>query len=136
MIHYVLDASALLELYVAERPDPWLRRAFRHHRCASAEVLDLDAATRLGRLVELGALSEVDAREVLREVRAAPVLRVRHGPLLERVWALRHAAHSHAAVYLALAELLEVPLLTSDPGLDEVPGHSVRVVLSSGSAPA
>jgi predicted nucleic acid-binding protein len=50
-----------------------------------------------------------------------------HDPLLPRVWELRTSVTAHDAVYLALAEVLEAPLLTLDRRLARVRGHGARV---------
>jgi predicted nucleic acid-binding protein len=46
---------------------------------------------------------------------------------LTRVWALRPSATAYDACYLALAELLAAPLLTSDGKLASVAGHRALV---------
>lgn len=114
MIRWVLDASALLELMVVEQPDPSLRDAFRFDRCVTPEVMDLDAADVLSRLVARGDLPAAEAVQVLRDVRAAPVQRFPHRPLLTRVWGYREHLPPYGAAYVALAGILGVPLLTSD----------------------
>lgn len=50
-----------------------------------------------------------------------------HDVLLGRIWELRHNASACDAAYLALAEVLDAPLLTSDARLGEVPGTSARI---------
>ena len=55
------------------------------------------------------------------------IMRYPHDPLLPRVWELRMSVTAHDAVYLALAEVLEAPLLTLDRRLARVRGHGARV---------
>jgi len=52
-----------------------------------------------------------------------------HRPFLPRVWQLRHNLTSYDAVYVALAELLNAPLLTRDRKLGTASGHSARIEL-------
>lgn len=45
-----------------------------------------------------------------------------HAPVAERAWALRGAVTYYDAIYVALAELLEAPLVTLDEQLARAPG--------------
>jgi len=47
--------------------------------------------------------------------------------LLPRVWELRTSVTAYDAVYLALAEVLEAPLLTLDRRLARARGHRARI---------
>ncbi len=58
-----------------------------------------------------------------------PLLRWPHTPLLPRIWVLRANLTAYDATYVALAEELEAPLLTSDGRLADAPGHRARVEL-------
>jgi predicted nucleic acid-binding protein len=60
-------------------------------------------------------------------LRVFPVTRHSHEPLLERVWALRQNVTAYDAMYVALAELLDVPLITRDGRLARSSGHSARI---------
>ena len=52
---------------------------------------------------------------------------VPHDVLLPRVWELRKNLTAYDAVYIALAEALEMPLLTCDAHIAGAPGHRARV---------
>jgi predicted nucleic acid-binding protein len=54
-----------------------------------------------------------------------------HEPLRPRVWGLRHNLTAYDAAYVALAELLEAPLLTTDRALSRSSGHIARIELPS-----
>jgi len=56
-------------------------------------------------------------------------IRYPHGYLLPRVWELRHALTAYDAVYVALAEVLDAPLLTRDRRLADAKGHHARIEL-------
>lgn len=58
-----------------------------------------------------------------------PIRRYPHDLLLPRVWELRNNLTAYDAVYVALAELLEAPLLTRDKRLAAAAGHRARVEL-------
>ena len=58
-----------------------------------------------------------------------PFRRYPHDWLLLRVWELRNNVTAYDAVYVALAEALDAPLLTSDRHLAAAAGHHARVEL-------
>jgi predicted nucleic acid-binding protein len=60
-------------------------------------------------------------------LRAFPIELHPHGHLLDRVWALRQNVTAYDAVYVALAELLDIPLITRDRRLARSSGHSARI---------
>jgi predicted nucleic acid-binding protein len=55
------------------------------------------------------------------------LLRYPHDVLLPRVWELRKSLTACDAVYVALAEALEMPLLTCDASIAGARGHRARV---------
>jgi predicted nucleic acid-binding protein len=128
-ISCVLDATALVDLLVAAQPSECLREAIRYDRCIAPEIVSVDAATLLSRLVDAGALPEIEARQVLHDVHALPLQRLDTGALRVRAWALRTAAGVGGATYISLAEALGVPLLTSDRRLALATGHRAEVRL-------
>jgi predicted nucleic acid-binding protein len=127
----VLDASALVELIlntpsgrlVAERiADPTESLHVPH-------LADLEVAQALRRYVREGQLDAKTASRALDDLRELDLQRHAHEPFLDRVWALRRNLTAHDAVYVALAEVLDAVLLTSDRPLSRTPGLSARVVL-------
>jgi predicted nucleic acid-binding protein len=53
------------------------------------------------------------------------------GRLAALAWELRHTITFYAALYVALAAVLDMPLLTADVRLTKAPGLSCRVMLIS-----
>jgi len=119
----VLDASAVLELLlvtekgrrVAERIAPPLETLHAPH------LIDLEVAQVLRRYVARGRLAEQRSREAIDDLLDLDLIRYPHDVLLGRIWELRHNASAYDAAYLALAEALGAPLLTSDARLADVP---------------
>jgi predicted nucleic acid-binding protein len=58
-----------------------------------------------------------------------PLRRYSHDFLLPRVWGLRHNLTAHDAVYVAVAETLDAPLLTRDRRMAAASGHHARIEL-------
>lgn len=127
----VLDASALVELllgtarghHVAEQlADPALGLHVPH-------LADVEVAQVLRRYVREGQLEPAVAEVALLDLRALDLERHAHEPLLERVWQLRQNLTACDAVYVALAEALEAPLLTCDARLARAPGLAGRLLV-------
>lgn len=72
----------------------------------------------------IGADRAADARLDFAEL---ALVRCPHQPLSDRVWELRHALTACGATFVALAERLEVPLVTCDRRLANAPGHRADV---------
>lgn len=54
------------------------------------------------------------ARDATSDLPSLPIIRHWHTDLLPRIWALRDNLTAYDAAYVALAELLGIPLLTLD----------------------
>jgi predicted nucleic acid-binding protein len=124
----VVDASALLELLLQTGAAAAVgARLMGGETLHAPHVLDLEVAQVLRRYERAGVVSERRGREALEDLAAFRIERYPHGPFLARVWSLRSNATAYDASYLALAEALDAPLLTSDRRLAAVPGHGARV---------
>lgn len=66
-------------------------------------------------------------RIALRYLRELDLERYPHEPFLPRIWMLRRNLTAYDAAYIALAEALDAPLLTSDGRVARAPGISARV---------
>jgi len=56
-----------------------------------------------------------------------PLRRYSHDFLIPRVWELRATLTAYDAIYVALAEVLDAPLLTCDAKIASASGHSAKV---------
>ncbi|WP_239024994.1 type II toxin-antitoxin system VapC family toxin [Rhodoligotrophos defluvii] len=66
-------------------------------------------------------------REALADLADLPLRRYPHDLLLPRIWALRCNLTAYDAAYVALAEVLDAPLLTRDRRLAAAAGEGARV---------
>ncbi|MHC4960121.1 MAG: type II toxin-antitoxin system VapC family toxin [Planctomycetota bacterium] len=125
----VLDASAAVELIlgtpngrrVAERiADP--RRSLH-----APHLLDVEVAQVLRRYERSRVVDAERATAALRDLGQLGIRAHEHAILLPRVWELRANLTAYDAVYVALAEGLDAPLLTLDTRLASAPGHRARI---------
>jgi predicted nucleic acid-binding protein len=127
----VVDASALLETLLrtpaAIAVEKWLFDSGRSLHVP--HLLDVEVAQVLRRYVASGAIEEARGRAALADLGTFPLVRYPHDFLLPRVWELRNNLTAYDAVYVALAEALDAPLLTRDRRLAGAPGHHARVEL-------
>lgn len=119
----VVDASVIVTALADDGPDgDRARERLRGERLAAPHLLDLEVTSAWRRLVAAGELDERRARLALADLQGLRVERVRHGSLLDRCWELRGNLTVYDAAYVALAELLEVILVTADAKLAKAPG--------------
>lgn len=91
-----------------------MRSRLRNEELVAPELIDLEVASVLRRHVARELLSEQRAVEVLADLADLPLIRAPHGPLLSRCWELRSNVTIYDAAYVAVAEAMQVPLLTGD----------------------
>ena len=126
----VVDTSAVLGALVGRPPDRRLvdRLSSDGDLCAP-HLLDVELLHGLRRLVIGGQLSEDRAADARDDFAALAVDRYDHIALADRTWALRHNLTAYDASFVALAELLGVPLVTCDARLANAPGNRAAVEL-------
>jgi predicted nucleic acid-binding protein len=128
----VIDASAAIEWVLqtakgAEVEALIFRKPNESQRLHAPHLLDLEVAQVLRKHVAKGLLSEVRGQTALQDFMQIPLLRYPHDVLLPRLWELRKNLTAYDAVYVALAEALQMPLLTCDANIAGAPGHRARV---------
>jgi predicted nucleic acid-binding protein len=126
----VVDASVLAPALADDGPDGDLARVrLRGQTLAAPELIDLETMSAIRRQCAAGAFDGRRASLALMDLRELPLRRAAHLPLLARCWELRENLTVYDAAYVALAELLEVTLLTADAGLAGAPGVQCRLEL-------
>ena len=127
----VVDTSALVETLLrtpaAEAVDA---RLFEPHQSLHAPYLiDVEVAQVVRRFAALGEIEPERGREALADLGDFSLQRYPHGVLLPRVWELRDNFTAYDAIYVALAEALDAPLLTRDRRLAAAAPRGLRVEL-------
>ena len=125
----VVDASASVDALIDAPSGRAVRQALgQADALAAPALLTVEATSALWRLVRVGALSEGDASLALRSLAALPIEFVLHQQLVDSAWGHRQRIRINDGFYVALAQHLRAPLLTtdqrlvrSDPGVPIVP---------------
>ena len=92
-------------------------------------LLDLEVAQVLRRYSAVGDMAAERGKEAIEDLGDFPINRYPHDIFLQRIWELRHNLTAYDAAYVALAEVLQAPLLTCDRRLASAPGHTATIEL-------
>jgi predicted nucleic acid-binding protein len=114
----VVDASALLE-FLLQTP--------LGARVESRLFRDQDEFHSLRRLVRAGEVPPDRAADALADLADFDLHRHPHLDLLTRAWRLRDNITAYDAMYVALAEALDAPIVTCDAPLAKAPGHRAQI---------
>ena len=123
---HVVDAS----LVVHALTDPSGGKAWAllvGGQAVAPHLLDIEVVHALRKAHRRGEASDAQVREAIAEFESFPITRRTHEILLGRIWLLRHNVSTYDATYVALAEHLQVPLLTRDRRLANSSGHTARI---------
>jgi len=99
-----------------------LRARLRGERLLAPQLMDLEVLSVWRRLVSVEAMTPRRARLAVDDLAAIPVERAPHDKLTRRCWELRHNLTAYDAAYVALAEILEITLVTADRRMANAPG--------------
>lgn len=124
----VVDASALVDFLALARPNPSLdERLTTSGDFCAPYLIDVEVAHALQRLTRRREIGADRAADAGLDLAALQLRRYPHVPLLERAWELRHNVSAYDAMYVALAELLDVPLVTCDAPLARAQGVRAQI---------
>ena len=127
----VLDASAMLEQLLATPKGQHIQEKYlvEGESFHVPHLLDLEVVQVLRRYSHQHILTDHRAAQALEDFLDFPLTRYAHDPLLSRIWELRENFAAYDAAYVALAEVLDVPLVTCDMRLTTAPGHTANMIL-------
>jgi predicted nucleic acid-binding protein len=126
----VVDASVVVTALADDGADgDRARGRLRGERLVAPHLIDLEVTSAWRRLAAAGDLDERRVQLALEDLRGLRLERVPHGPLLSRCWELRANLTVYDAAYVALAEVLDVTLLTADARLAGASGSRCEVEL-------
>jgi predicted nucleic acid-binding protein len=122
----VVDASALVDALLINGA---ARERLAFESLQAPDLIDAELLSVLRRLVLAGKLQNGDALQALTIAHQLGLRRHASRTLWLRAWELRLNLSAYDALYVALAEQLQVPVLTADARLARAPGLRCGVEL-------
>lgn len=115
----VVDASVLVEFLGGGKHSRMVdeRLADEEHTLWAPHLIDAEIGQALRRRVREGRLPPELAGDAIWEINNLPLERVEHEHLIQVAWGLRDNFSFYDALYVALALMLDEPLLTFDARL-------------------
>ena len=125
----ILDASAALDLLLEREPmASWVRAEIAGaDRVRVPHLIDAEVAAVVRRMVLAGGMTPERGARALEDFAAMRLRRFPHRRLLRRVWSLRENVSAFDGFYVALAESLAAPLVTTDAALARAPGLEIEI---------
>ena len=125
MAEVVVDASAMVDLLLGNEVGGAVRRRLAGHALHAPAHLDAEVLSALGRLHRVGDLEAEDVESMLRDLVAAPIQRHDVSDLLVGTWSRRHQLRLVDALYVQLAIVRDLQLVTTDRRLHSAPAVDV-----------
>ena len=122
----VIDASALAELLLRTDQAEWVQSQLEPP-VATIELCHLEVLSVVRRKEQHRDMTARRAAEAAADLQAFPLTVYDIRPLLPRVFELRQALSIYDAAYVALAEGLDMPLVTTDRRLGRALGHRAAI---------
>lgn len=115
----VVDASAVIEVLLNRPIAVRVRERFfrRREELTAPHLLDVEVLQVIRRYALRKEIAAERAAEAVARYREMNIERYAHELLIPRIWSLRSSFTAYDAAYVALAELLEAPLITTDARL-------------------
>jgi predicted nucleic acid-binding protein len=124
----VVDASVLAVALGDDGTDGQrARERLADETLAAPELVDLEVVSVWRRQVVAKLMPAQRAAGAVGDLADLPLHRSSHRPLLSRIWKLRHVVTPYDAAYVALAEALDVVLVTADARLSRASGVKCEI---------
>lgn len=126
----VVDTSAVVESLTAWPPRRDLLRRFdRDADFHAPHLIDVEVLHALRGLLRAGKMELARAMDARSDFDDLAITRYPHTGLSDRMWQLRDNLSAYDAAFVALAELLEAPLVTTDARLARAADHAATIEL-------
>lgn len=126
----VLDASAAIAALVdTDHDGDWAANLIAGEQILVPELFYAESANILRRYLRAEVLSEAEADAAYEDILDLAVTKYGYAPFAERIWELRHNVTPYDAWYVAIAEMLDAPLVTLDGRLANAPGPQCEFIV-------
>ena len=98
-------------------------------------LFDLEVVHVFRRYERLGLMPASRLESAFRKLQSLQLVRYPHNVFLEQVWRLRANVTAYDAAYIALAEALGAPLITTDRPLSRATGLRVKIEVYGAAEP-
>jgi predicted nucleic acid-binding protein len=130
----VVDTSAVISALTGRPPsEALIERLATDGDLTAPHLIDIEFLHALRRLVLGRQLSEDRTADARSDFADLAITRYEHTVVADRIWQLRHGLTAYDAAFVALAELLGVPLVTCDARLADAPGNRAVTELYEGA---
>lgn len=92
-------------------------------------LFEVEVLHALRRLTLTGSVSGHRAFRAVSAILNMRLTHYPHEPFVRRIWELKQNVSAYEAAYVALAETLDAPLITTDGWLAQAPAHKAKVEL-------
>ena len=124
----VCDASALVAVLLDSGPDGrWVTDALTGAALVAPSLLPYEVTNVVRRQAERGATSTDQAAQAHADLLDLAIEYWPYETLAGRAWELRSALTTYDASYVALAEMIDAPLVTLDRRIAGAPGTRCRI---------
>lgn len=113
----VVDASVIVDLLLGGPSAQNIVQRLSNEELAAPDLIDAEVPQVLRKLELLKKLSSLSVSGAFRDYQDLPIFRFPMAAIAKRAFALRKNLTIYDAMYVVLAERLEVPLLTRDARL-------------------
>ena len=127
MASYVIDSSVAVEYLLGTPVGLTIADVVENNDLVAPELLDIEVLSALRGFVLRNQISSDDALDAIREISALEIERVSHQHLLLSTWHYFRNVSSYDAIYLAVAQDLNVAVITADSKLSRAPSLDVAV---------
>jgi predicted nucleic acid-binding protein len=127
----VLDSAAAVDYLVGDRfTAEWVEAQLDAGRwdIHAPHLVDVEVVGTVRRIAARGELPATRAADAIDTLALLTLVRYPHVQLMQRMWQLRDTVAAPDAAFVALAEALDAPLVTTDRRLARSHGHNASIV--------